>query len=557
MTEALDWAALGDPDYVSARYRARQLQDAAALGLGVAQVDRGPDEALLPEIDRLESDLMAYTKAAWHVIEPGRDFVPNWHLGAVAEHLQAVTGGEITRLLINMPPRCMKSLSVSVFWMTWEWTHNPFTQWLFLTYHKDLCTRDSLRCRRLILSRWYRERWGHVYQLASDQRTKVNFENNRSGIRVAQTMSGSRGKGGDRIVVDDPHNTKEAESPVQRATTLRDWDEEISTRLNDPTAGAYVVMMQRLHQKDLTGHILDQADDTDWEHLMLPMEYDPKRSCVTVLGDVDPRKKAGAPLWPARFPKDATAYREMRRKLGPYGVAGQWQQNPVARAGGQFERAWFSVVNEIPKGSRLVRVRFWDLAGTEDAGAYTCGTRLALRVTDGRVWVENVVRGQWAAADRDAVILRTAERDAMELGHSADGNSAVQPNKLAVLHMFEQEPGSGGKAQVQSIARKLRGYRVEYDRPTGDKFVRADPFAGAAKGGEVELVKGSWNDDFLDEIEAAGPGAAYLDIMDSASGAYNRLLTMWDQRKGTTLEGINMEVLDDDTLTREPAWKVD
>lgn len=544
---SLDFGLLADPDYVVGQYRKRQLLDAAAYGLGIARQDAGPTGEALEDSQRLSESLREYTRAAWPILEPGHRYVPNWHLDAISEHLEAVTRGDIRRLLINIPPRCMKSLSVSVFWMTWEWTSLPSTQWLFLTWHVDLCSRDSVRCRRLILHPWYQERWGHLYQLSPDQRTKVNFDNSRRGARIAKTMSGSRGQGGDRIVIDDPHNTEQAESEIQRNSVLRDWNEEISTRHNDPLTGATVVMMQRLHQLDLTGEILSTMEPGEWEHLMLPMRYDPTRRCVTVLGEPDPRTEQGEPLWPARFPPDSVEFRATERKLGPYGVAGQWQQSPTAREGGQFSRAWFRLdLEELPRGTQAIWVRHWDLAGTHKGGAYTCGLLMGLRLRDGVVFIRHVARGQWAAADRNAIILATAADDASISGFS----------KQSVLYRCEQEGGSGGKDQAESFKRLLRhaGYRSDAEPATGDKFIRADPFAGAAKAGEVYVLAGPWRETYLDEMEAAGPGAAYLDQMDASSAAYNWLMAQWDQLKQTGMVGVDLSHFENG-LGQQSRWK--
>ena len=541
---SIDVARLGDAQYVESIYRARQLRDAAAYGLGVGQREDAPDERLLAETAVLEADLSAYVRAAWPVLEPASEFSPNWHLDAIFEHLQAVTDGEITRLLINIPPRCTKSLSVSVFWMTYEWARSPSTKWLFLTHDLDLCIRDSVKCRRLIQSTWYQERWGHIYQLSQDQSAKQHFDNNRMGSRVSETMMSSRGKGGDRIVIDDPHNTTTAESNAQRETTIRNYREEISTRLDDPTKGAKIIMMQRLHEKDLSGHVLDLADDGDWEHLVLPMRYDPKRSCVTSLGPQDPRTELNEQLWPTRMPLESQAMREVERDLGPYGVAGQWQQEPTAREGGQFERAWFQTTYpEIPRMSRMVWVRHWDLAGTEDGGAYTCGVLVGIRITDGLVFVTDVVRGQWGAANRNKTILRTAQDDAVSYRMIMYDTHWQDPDKLSVLYTVEQEPGSGGKDQAKGVVRLLAGYRIEAKPSSGDKFHRADPFAGAAKNGDVHVLPGAWRNGFLDEMEAAGPGAAYLDQMDSVAAAYNRAMELYDVMKRTSMIGVRSDFL--------------
>src|SRR5580692_6538037 len=162
-----------------------------------------------------------FVRQAWHVIEPSTPFVPGWHIDAIVEHLEAVTRGEIRNLLINVPPRHMKSLLVSVFWPAWEWIEHPERRWLYSSYAASLSIRDSVNCRRLIESPWYHARWGHVFRLTSDQNTKGRFDNNRSGYRLSTSVGGTvTGEGGDRIVCDDPHKVDEVHSDTVRKAAL-------------------------------------------------------------------------------------------------------------------------------------------------------------------------------------------------------------------------------------------------------------------------------------------------------------------------------------------------
>lgn len=286
---------------------------------------------------RAETSLRTFTKAAWHIVEPATPFTPGWHLDAISEHLEAVSRGEIRNLLINMPPRHMKSLQVSVFWPVWTWLKLPSHRWLFSSYAASLSIRDSLKCRRLIEHPWFQSRWGDRFKLTGDQNAKTRFENDKTGYRIATSVGGSgTGEGGDTIVVDDPHNVTEKESDLIRESTLVWWDETMSTRGNDPKKFSKVIVMQRVHEKDLSGHVLTQGG---YDHLCLPAEFEPARKCVTVLGWEDPRKQPGELLWPARIgTKEIT---DFKLRLGPSGYAGQFQQTPTPAAGGRFKQIWF------------------------------------------------------------------------------------------------------------------------------------------------------------------------------------------------------------------------
>ena len=269
------------------------------------------------EIEECRRSLSVYQRAAWHVVEPHVPYVHNWHIDAITDHLEAVTRGEIRNLLINIPPRHEKSLNVSVFWPTWVWTSQAYVQWLYSSYVQALSTRDSVKCRRLIQSPWYQERWGHVFQMTGDQNVKTRYENNENGYRIATSVGGvGTGDGGDVIVVDDPHNVLEGESDKKREEVLVWWDEVMSTRLNDPQTGAKVIVMQRVHERDLSGHVLAQGG---YEHLMIRTEYVPT-TYVSVTGFKDPRTEEDELLWPERFTKKVID--DMKVVLGDYAFSG-------------------------------------------------------------------------------------------------------------------------------------------------------------------------------------------------------------------------------------------
>jgi predicted phage terminase large subunit-like protein len=299
--------------------------------------------------------LRDFVLQAWAVLEPSTPFVHGWHIDAIIEHLEAVTNGQIRNLLINVPPRHMKSLLVSVFWPAWEWIRWPERRWLYSSYAASLSIRDSIKCRRLIESPWYEARWGDRFALTSDQNTKGRFDNDRSGYRLATSVGGAvTGEGGDRIICDDPHNVQEAESDSVRKSTVDWFGVVMSTRVSDPKTAARVVVMQRCHQQDLSGHLLEQGG---WEHLCLPAEYEgPKRG--TSMGFADPRREHGELLWQDRFgPQEIES---LKRSLGSYAAAGQLQQRPSPLEGGLLKRAWFRFWQ--PHGANLppVEIRLPD-----------------------------------------------------------------------------------------------------------------------------------------------------------------------------------------------------
>lgn len=332
-------------------------------------------------------DFRHYVKHAWPVVEPGTRFVDNWHIGVICESLEAVTKGEIQNLIINIPPRHMKSLLVAVFWPTWMWTHSPGVRWLTGSYAEGLAVRDALKSRRIIQSGWYQGLFGNVFQLSDDQNVKSRYENDRMGYRLAFGLGGAiTGEGGDFIVVDDPLKVQDADSAVARDRVNEIYDSTVSTRGNDPRRVRRVVIMQRLHENDLTGHILEKMKvegANQYEQICLPTEYEPKRFFSSI-GLVDARAKAGELLWPERFGEKENA--AAKADLGERGYAGQHGQRPAPAGGNIYQVNWWVAgrnryrYSDV-KGQVIGRWLSWDTALKDneqnDASALTVWDLLA------------------------------------------------------------------------------------------------------------------------------------------------------------------------------------
>lgn len=441
--------------------------------------------------------LADFVRMAWHVVEPSQKYVAGWAVDAIAEHLEAVSDGQIKRLLINVPPGLMKSLLTGVFWPAWEWGPgaNASLRYVCGAHEQGLAIRDGVKMRRLITSDWYQARW--PIGLTGDQNQKVKFENTATGFRQACAVRSMTGNRGDRVIIDDPHNVEGAFSDAERETTCREFRETVPTRLNNPGESAIVVIMQRLHERDVSGMIL--ADGLGYEHLMLPMRFEPDRRCTTSIGFTDPRTEPGELLFPERFPEKTVT--ELESTLREYGAAGQLQQRPAPRGGGLITAGKLRIGTP---GQIKRQVRYWDKAGTHGGGAYTAGVLVGVDC-EGVFWVLDVVRGQWAAPERERVIKQTADLDG---------------RKVPVW--IEQEPGSGGKESAESTIRGLAGWTVRADRVSGDKATRAEPFAAQVDAGNVALARGEWNRAFIDEC-ATFPVGRYKDQVDAASGAFVKL----------------------------------
>jgi predicted phage terminase large subunit-like protein len=479
----------------------------------------------LVEIDRIicEQELSEFVKAAWKWVD-GAHYYHNWHIDAICEALEAVARGEIKRLLINMPPRHMKSSIVSIMFPAWVWaqharftndgirlpTCGPHTQFFYLSYDQELSTDHNVKTRDLIDSPWYRERWGDRFSFKGDENRKTKFENDHQGKRQASSVGGrAAGFGGDIIVVDDPHNTKQAESDKDRESTVRWFFEVLQSRLNNSRLGAFIVVMQRLHERDVSAEILER----EWadHHICLPARYESDHPNVYAK---DRRSRDGEPLWPARY--DIPELDKLESDLGSYGAAGQLQQRPAPRSGGMFSKSWFPIVEDkdFPRdvnGNKikiLRKVRYWDVAASEDIGkldpSWTVGV-LMFKLENGQFWIEHVERFRENPMATEMGIKRTAVADGRE-----------------VEVWLPQDPGAAGKSWCEYMIRSLAGFIARAEPVTGDKVKRAEPYSAQAEARNVLLKQGAWNHNFLDE-HASFPMGRHKDQVDAAASAFNKL----------------------------------
>jgi predicted phage terminase large subunit-like protein len=408
------------------------------------------------------ASLYEFVKQSWHVVEPGIPFIASWHIEAICEHLEAVSAGDIQRLLINIPPRHSKSTIVSVMWPAWEWLTDPAQKFLCASYSGNLSTRDNLKTRRLLQSPWYQERWGHMFAFAGDQNAKQRFENDKTGYRLATSVGGTAtGEGGSRLILDDPHGAQAAQSEVMRESDLEWFDMVWSTRLNNPKTDAMVTVMQRLHERDISGHILD--DIKGWEHICIPAEWDGKVR-KTSLGVYDPRQKKGELICPERFgEKEITTLKQL---LGTYGTAGQLQQDPTPSEGGILKTNHFKLwpaTSGLPPFEYILQS--YDCAFTEkttgDPTACSVwamfthkGARNAMLID---AWDEHLsypdLRAravkdwttEYGGMTKDSPYSRAKRPDRILVEAKASGQSLLQDLRLAKVPAVGYNPGQADK----------------------------------------------------------------------------------------------------------------
>jgi len=481
-------------------------------------------EAIKKEL--AEKSLTEYIKQAWPIIEPGTPFLYNWHIDAISEYLEAVTAGQITRLIINIPPRYMKSIQVSVMWPTWEWIKIPEMRYTFASYSASLSTKHSVDRRTIIRSEWYQRRWGKKdgkpwVTLADDQDTKTEFMNTRRGVMVATSVGGTAtGKGGNRIIVDDPHNPEEAQSDAERNRGIRYFDQTLSTRLDDKKKGAIVVVMQRLHEVDLTGHLLK---DGGWEHLCLPVEATEKTIIALPITKKVIERKEGDLLWPDREGPQEIAQAKIR--LGSYGYAGQYQQRPSPAEGGIFKRVWWRYwhfpehplppvpvktkdgivyIEALPLPEQLDEImQSWDMAFKD---------KKTSAFVSGQVWGR---RG----ANRYFLDHHREKLDFVGTIKAVKILTEKWPRATAKL----VEDAANGPAVMSTLKNEIPGLIAV--QPMGSKESRAHAVSPMVEAGNVFLPHPGiypWVNDFVEET-VTFPNSLYKDQVDAMTQVLNRM----------------------------------
>lgn len=419
-----------------------------------------------------EEDLYTFLTHSWRFIDPS-PFVDGNPIMAVADHLQAVVDGQIKRLLINIPPRMGKSSITSVAFPAWTWiqreitpTSGPGVQFLHASYAQSLALRDSVRCRRLIESPFYQGFWGKEFRLTSDQNTKTRFDNSKGGSRLSTSVgSALTGEGGSIIVVDDPNAAQEAFSEATIESTKEWWDGALSTRLNDPKTGAFVVIQQRLSEEDLTGHILSK-DSGEWTHLCLPMRYEAERSFHTVIGWKDWREEEGELLWPERMGEREVTILE--KQLGPWSAAGQLQQRPEPKGGGIIKRDWWKLWDHENFPPIEYMVASLDTA-------YTTKTENDLSAMT--VW------GIFSGGDNKAVTTRIAAKDGLQISEVTRTYTEEHPKAILMFAWQERLELHELVKKVQETMRRLKV----------DKLLIENKAAGHSVAQEIRRMYGTEN----------------------------------------------------------------
>lgn len=440
-----------------------------------------------PELDEIRNDYAAYCvhvhRGRWQLAR---------HLVPVCNALQKVERGEIDRLMIFMPPRHGKSQSVTETFPSYFIGKQPDRRVIEVSYGQSFAQKFGNSNRRK-LTEFGEKLFGVTMDRTNNSKTNWTIAGNTGGM-ISVGLGGSiTGEGADLLVVDDVvKNRKEADSKTVRDAIWDEWTSTLLTRLHP--GGRIILIMTRWHEDDLAGRILKEAEETGehWETINLPCEAE----------ENDPLgREVGEPLWPQRYGVDWM--NKKKKAVGSRDWQALYQQNPrPSEAEQMFKKEWFEIVGDYPRDARIVR--YWDLAATEAKPGkdpdFTAGGKVAEK--DGIYYIVDIRRTRATPRRVEELVKQTAELD----------------TKRVPIHM-EQEPGSSGVNTIDHYRRMvLQGYTFYGDKKTSNKIERAAPVSSAAEAGNVKLVRGAWNRDFLDEADIF-PRGKHDDMVDVASGA--------------------------------------
>ncbi len=442
--------------------------------------------------------LRLFVQHAWAGVplyDDQKTMTSGWHLDAVCEHLEAVSAGELRRLVICLPPGMTKSTVASVCFPVWEWTTRPGRAHLTASYDRDIAEGFAALSRLMIESDWFQLRWGKKFSLRLDENARKRYTNNRGGRRMAGPTQGSTGKHADVIIIDDPHDAALIPSDAAREKVIEWHDGSISSRYRDQNEGCEIIIAQRLHERDLIGHVLAKAPD-DWTILCLPERYEKRHPYVTpakvrlpsgklIKGDA--REVEGELLCSAR--RNERASNALAKEQSAFRAAGQLQQRPAAREGAILKRSYWQFFPPawLEDGERHRLPRFHGLAQSWD-------TAFKDRSVN-----DFVVGGLWGLAGPNMYLLAVT-KDRMSLSKTKQaikdmtgwvedpgGWSKNEPaieywRRSLPMHVLIENTANGPEV-IRELQQEIRG--IVPVSVGGDKTARANASEPALEGKNV------------------------------------------------------------------------
>lgn len=439
----------------------------------------------------LRTDFNAFVEKVYLSLHDGKPISRNWHLRAIGWQLMQVAGGKCRRCVITQPPRSLKSIVSSVAFVAWMLGRDPSLKFICVSYSRDLAAELSRMFRAIVTSAWYREAFPALRLL---RETELELITSKRGGRLATSIGGTlTGRGADIIIIDDPLKAEEAQSEAARNAVLSWYRDTLVTRLNSKAAGRLVVVMQRLHEEDLAGYLLEQGG---WEHLDLPAIAINEQQIPLGPSTIHIRH-AGDVLHPEREPLEVLDL--MRAQMGSMMFSAQYQQRPVPVDGNLIKREWFRTYKTAPeRGLGRTIVQSWDIASsiTEKSDYSVCTTWLMERKT---YYLLDVFRVRLEYPDLRRRIIDMARAwkcNVLLIENAGPGQSLLQDfRNQPVLHVPVPIPV----------------------RPIQSKLMRMEAQASQIEAGQVILPEEApWRADFLNEV-LAFPRGRHDDQIDSLS----------------------------------------
>jgi predicted phage terminase large subunit-like protein len=442
----------------------------------------------------LRKDLYTFIEGSFHALNPNATFHPNWHIEVVADALEKCRSGEIKRLIINVPPRSLKSHSIAVSFVAFLLGHDPSAQVICASYAQELAEKHSLDCRALMTSPFYENTF--TTRLSKDKNTAGEFTTRQRGFRLATSVGGTlTGRGAGYLIIDDPHKPDEAVSDARRQTALDWFDNTLRTRLNNQNDGCIIVVMQRLHEDDLVGHITEKGG---WTILSFPAIAEEAENfpANTLAGPRVFTRAPGEALHPERESLETLA--QLRAQIGEYNFAGQYQQRPSPLGGGMIKSEWFKryTPSELPTTFDMV-FQSWDTANkaTELSDFSVC-TTWGLRMEE--LFLLDVYRAR--------LEYPALKKMVHALAHE------YRPKSIVI-----EDKASGTQLLQQLRDEKVHGV-TGYESPL-DKVMRMYSASNSIESGLVYLPhKADWLPEFLHETSSF-PKGRHDDQVDSMSQA--------------------------------------
>jgi predicted phage terminase large subunit-like protein len=425
----------------------------------------------------LRHDFAAFIRRVVEDIAPGEVYQHNWHIDAMAWHLQTCVTGGVTRLIVTVPPRYLKSTCATIALTAWILGHDPSARIICISYSLDLAARHARDCRRIMESEWYRRIFPGT-RLSRDKNTELEFTTTAQGYRYSTSIGGTlTGRGGNYIIIDDSLKADEAMSEVSRTGVNETYDRTIYSRLDDKHNDRIIIVQQRLHVDDLVGHVLQRGR---WAHLNLPAIADTEQVIPIGRGRVYVRK-IGEVLHPARESRETLA--AIKMALGSYDYYAQYQQCPVPPEGAILQREWFQIYDE-PLGRRRGERIFqsWDTALTDGKSSdYSVCITFLVRGVD--YYILNVLREKLNYPD----LRRRIYRNWLDWG----AEPPIIEDKGSGISLIQDLRGDDFPGFPKAIAFK----------PEGDKLSRMHAQSAKIEAGHVHVPRhADWLDDFFIEI---------------------------------------------------------